>query len=84
VTRQSLDELAANSFELAGVSVELGGACAASRKHLAHENEPACVEQEIVDVMVEDGYAVDIADGHAASSITATPASTGISAVTVS
>src|SRR5258708_4281509 len=84
VTRQSRDQLAANPLELAGVSVELDVACATPGQHLTHEDEPACVQQKIVDLMVENGCAVDFTKGHAASSITARPAPAGVSAVTVS
>src|SRR5258708_22419277 len=82
--RESRDQLAADALELAGVSVELVVAGAAAGEHLTHQDEPTCVQKQVVDVMVENGCAVYFAKSHAASSSTARPASTGVSAVTVS
>ena len=54
-TRQSRDQLAANPLELAGVSIQLVVARAAPGEHFTHEDEPARVEQKVVDVMIENG-----------------------------
>jgi hypothetical protein len=55
VARQTRDELAADALELAGVSVELVVAGTTPGQHLTHEDEPACVQQKIVDLMVQNG-----------------------------
>jgi hypothetical protein len=53
--RQSGDQLAADPLELAGVSGQLVVARATLREHLTHEDEPTCVKQKVIDVMVENG-----------------------------
>jgi hypothetical protein len=58
IARQRRDELAADPLELARVSSELVVGRAAPGEHLPHEDEPACVQEQVVDVMVENGCAV--------------------------
>lgn len=72
-------ELVPDPFELAGVDVELGAACAAPSQDLADKNEAACLQKQVVDVVLEDRV-VDVRESrHAASASAALAVSPAVS-----